>query len=211
MPTLGHLYIVSAPSGAGKTSLVKSLAGRLDNLQISVSHTTRTKRVGEVDGVDYHFTPIHHFKKLISEHAFLEYAEVFGNFYGTYRAELERLLAEGIDLILEIDWQGARQIRKAMPQAISVFVLPPSLAELHQRLTNRGQDDEMVIQKRMQAAEEEMRHYNEYQYLIINDDFDVALDELQSLVIANRLSLDVQKSHYQQLLENLVPSSTTKP
>ncbi len=204
MATLGHLYIVSAPSGAGKTSLVNSLAQRLENLKISVSHTTRCKRAGESEGEDYHFISVQQFETLISKNAFLEYAEVFGNYYGTYRKELEDLLSQGIDVILEIDWQGARQIRRAMPQAISVFVLPPSLEALHQRLTHRGQDDESVIQKRMQAAEKEMRHYDEYQYLIINDQFETALDQLQSLVIANRLNLNIQKSTHADLLDSLI-------
>ncbi|PIP80436.1 MAG: guanylate kinase [Gammaproteobacteria bacterium CG22_combo_CG10-13_8_21_14_all_40_8] len=204
MATLGHLYIVSAPSGAGKTSLVNALAERLDNLQISVSHTTRKKRVGEVDGVNYHFISIEQFQKKISDKAFLEYAEVFGNYYGTDHADVERLLCQGIDLILEIDWQGARQIRKAMPQAISVFVLPPSLGALHERLTNRGQDDETVIAKRMQAANEEMIHYPEYQYLIINDCFNTALDELESLVISHRLTLETQQTNHSDLLNALI-------
>ena len=132
MATFGHLYIVSAPSGAGKTSLVNSLAERLENLRISVSHTTRCKRAGESEGEDYHFISVAQFETLISEHAFLEYAEVFGNYYGTYRKELEALLSRGIDVILEIDWQGAQQVRKHFPAAIGIYILPPSRSALQQ-------------------------------------------------------------------------------
>ncbi len=204
MALQGHLYIVSAPSGAGKTSLLKSLVGRLKNLQISVSHTTRERRAGEVDGKDYHFTQVELFKSMISENAFLEYAEVFGNYYGTSKIEIEKSLSQGIDVILEIDWQGARQIRDMMPEAISIFVLPPSLEALQQRLTHRGQDDKTIIHRRMLAATEEMRHYDEYQYLIINDVFETALNELNALISSHRLTLKSQKSAHQKLIDSLI-------
>ena len=185
----GNLFIVSAPSGAGKTSLLKALLERDADLKLSVSHTTRTPRPGEVDGVHYHFVSVDEFMRLAGEGAFLEQAQVFDNYYGTSQAAVQSLLDEGHDVVLEIDWQGARQVRKAFPEAISIFIVPPSVAALRERLGNRGQDDESIIERRMRDARSELSHYAEYDYLVVNDDFDLALDELQCIVRAERLKL----------------------
>ncbi len=185
----GNLFIVSAPSGAGKTSLLKALLERDADLKLSVSHTTRTPRPGEVDGVHYHFVSVDEFMRLAGEGAFLEQAQVFDNYYGTSQSAVQSLLDEGHDVVLEIDWQGARQVRKAFPEAISIFIVPPSVAALRERLGNRGQDDEAIIERRMRDARSELSHYAEYDYLVVNDDFDLALDELQCIVRAERLKL----------------------
>jgi guanylate kinase len=185
----GNLYIVSAPSGAGKTSLLKVLLERDPTLKLSVSHTTRTPRPGEVDGVHYHFVSVDEFMHLAGEGAFLEQAQVFDNFYGTSQVAVQSLLDEGSDVVLEIDWQGARQVRKLFPEAISIFIVPPSVAALRERLGNRGQDDDEVIERRMRDARSELSHYAEYDYLVVNDDFDVAVAELQCIVRAERLKL----------------------
>ena len=167
----GTLYIVSAPSGAGKTSLVKALLDSTAEVSVSVSHTTRAMRPGEQDGVNYHFTSVAEFTAMLKRGEFLEHAEVFGNWYGTSQIWVEHTLAAGQDLILEIDWQGAQQVRRLMPQAKSIFILPPTRQALLQRLRNRGQDDESIIQRRMDEATSEMSHYVEYDYVIVNDDF----------------------------------------
>ena len=185
----GNLFIVSAPSGAGKTSLLKALLERDGNLRLSVSHTTRAPRPGEEDGVHYHFVSVDEFMRLAGEGAFLEQAQVFDNYYGTSQAAVQSLLDEGHDVVLEIDWQGARQVRKAFPEAVSIFIMPPSVEALRQRLGNRGQDDEAVIERRMRDARSELSHYAEYDYLVVNDDFDLALDELRCIVRAERLKL----------------------
>ena len=164
----GTLYIVSAPSGAGKTSLVKALTDADSNVLVSVSHTTRDMRPGEEDGVNYNFVSVDDFKALIAQDAFLEHAEVFGNFYGTSRLWLEEQLSQGIDIILEIDWQGARQVRDLMPEAVGIFILPPSRAALQQRLDNRGQDSAEIIAGRMAEAVSEMSHFDEYDYVIVD-------------------------------------------
>lgn len=200
----GTLYTVSAPSGAGKTSLVKALIENTDNLGVSVSHTTRAMRPGEVDGVNYHFTEKSDFESMLKDDAFLESAEVFGNYYGTSQAWVESELAEGRDVILEIDWQGAAQVRKQLPQTIGIFILPPSKAALRERLTGRGQDDSSVIDARMAEAESEMSHYVETDYLIINDDFDVALGELTAVIIAKRQCLQKQQLRHTSLLSDLL-------
>lgn len=200
----GTLYIVSAPSGAGKTSLVTALTQDDRNIRVSVSHTTRAMRPGEQHGVNYHFVKHDEFKALIEQGDFLEHAEVFGNFYGTSRSALQQTLEQGYDLILEIDWQGAQQVRKLMPEALSVFILPPSQQALRQRLDNRGQDSEEIIEGRMKEAVSEMVHYNEYDYVIINDDFDVALKELKAVFVANRLLLKKQQQRHRALLEQLI-------
>ena len=212
----GTLYIVSAPSGAGKTSLVTALIKDDPRVRVSVSHTTRTKRPGEEHGVNYHFVADEEFHGLIAQGDFLEHAEVFGNFYGTSRSALQETLDQGFDLILEIDWQGAQQVRELMPEARSIFILPPSLEALRHRLDGRGQDSEEIIAGRMKEAVSEMRHYAEYEYLIINNQFDVALDDLKAVFRSNRedgadalahaegLKLEKQKQAHGELLKQLV-------
>ncbi len=200
----GKLYIISAPSGAGKTSLIKKLIPITDKLLVSVSHTTRAQRLGEVDGVDYFFTPVEKFKTLIEQQAFLEYAQVFDNYYGTSQKSVEDSLKQGNDVILEIDWQGAEQIRYILPDAISIFILPPSTEVLRERLQGRGQDSKAVIDRRMQDAVTEMSHYAEYNYLVVNDDFSHALTELKSIILANRLTIEHQQQNLGGLLVDLL-------
>lgn len=185
----GTLYIVSAPSGAGKTSLVRELIAATDHIGVSVSHTTRQKRAGETDGINYHFVDEPTFEAMIQRNEFFEHAWVFDRHYGTSRLEVEKRLSRGEDVILEIDWQGARQVRSQMPQAVSIFILPPSREALRERLSNRGQDDAAIIDRRMRDAVSEMSHFNEYDYLIINDDFATAVDELKGLISAERLRM----------------------
>lgn len=183
---MSDLIVISAPSGAGKTSLVHAMVERFDNLVASVSHTTRPKRSGEVDGEDYFFVTPEQFDEMQKADAFLEYAEVFGNFYGTGIAQIQQRQSQGYDVILEIDWQGARNIRARMPNVLSVFVLPPSTDALRARLVGRGQDDESIIAQRMAAAADEMSHFDEYEFLIVNDDFDQACDELAGILRQKR-------------------------
>ncbi|QXH46813.1 guanylate kinase [Pseudomonas xanthosomatis] len=200
----GTLYIVSAPSGAGKTSLVTALIKDDPKVSVSVSHTTRNMRPGEEHGVNYHFVSHEDFKALIAQDDFLEHAEVFGNFYGTSRSALQQVLDQGNDLILEIDWQGAQQVRKLMPEARSIFILPPSQQALRQRLDGRGQDSEEIIAGRMKEAVSEMVHYDEYEYVIINDDFAVALEEMKAVFTSNRLLLGKQQQRHGSLLKELL-------
>ena len=200
----GTLYIVSAPSGAGKTSLVKALLDAQPHVRVSVSHTTRPMRPGEVDGVNYHFVSREEFVERMERGEFLEHAEVFGNLYGTSQRWLEQTLNEGYDLILEIDWQGAQQVRRLMPQAKSIFILPPTQEALRQRLTTRGQDSDEVIEKRMREAVSEMTHYVEYDYLVINDDFAHALIDLQAIFRANQLLQASQQQRFRSLLDELL-------
>ncbi len=200
----GKLYIISAPSGAGKTSLVKQLITDLDLLTVSVSHTTRQKRTGETHGKDYFFVTVDEFKQMVADHAFLEHAQVFDNFYGTAQQTVEYYLKNGIDVILEIDWQGAQQVRKVLPNSISIFILPPSIEILQQRLENRGQDSKDIIERRMHDAVKEMNHYNEFDYIIINDDFNQALTELRCIIISHRLKLKRQIKKLVPLLEKLI-------
>ena len=200
----GTLYIISAPSGAGKTSLVKALIDAEPQIRVSVSHTTRAMRPGEVDGVNYHFVDREQFVKMAEHGDFLERAEVFGNLYGTSQSYLQQTLDEGHDLILEIDWQGAEQVRKLMPQARSIFILPPSQQALRQRLTNRGQDSDDIIEGRMREAVSEMSHYVDYDYLIINDDFAHALDDLNAIIRASQLQLKRQQQRFGKLLAELL-------
>jgi guanylate kinase len=204
MNNKGNLYIISAPSGAGKTSLLKALTGKLESLDTSISTTTRKIRSNETDGVDYHFVSIKQFNQLVEQNEFIEHAEVFGNYYGTSKSKLSQSLATGNDLVVEIDWQGAQQVRQHLPDAISIFILPPSQEELAQRLNNRGLDNNEVIANRMAAAIEEISHYNEYDYLVINDVFDKALTELETIICANKLLLPLQKSKYQSLIDDLL-------
>ncbi|MBI1195202.1 MAG: guanylate kinase [Gammaproteobacteria bacterium] len=182
---MGKLFIVSAPSGAGKTSLVRALINDMDDVVVSVSHTTRAPRPGEQDGRDYHFVSQERFNELVDAGAFLEYARVFDNAYGTTRQSVEDQMAAGRNVILEIDWQGAQQVRKMCPDAVTIYINPPSKAVLEERLRSRGQDDEAVIARRMRQADEEMSHAGEYDYCVINDDFKTALGELKALIRAS--------------------------
>jgi guanylate kinase len=200
----GTLYIISAPSGAGKTSLVKAILEQDAKVRVSVSHTTRAPRDGEVDGVAYNFVSLAEFDQVIDAGEFLEYAEVFTNKYGTSKLWVEEQLAAGIDVILEIDWQGAQQVREKMPNALSIFILPPSRAELERRLTGRGTDSAEIIAGRMSQAESEMSHFGEFDYLVINDQFDDALNQLQAIFTANRLKMGVQTAVQKSLLEDLL-------
>ncbi len=200
----GKLYIISAPSGAGKTSLVSELVAEVKHLSVSVSHTTRQKRQGEQQGKDYFFTAVDDFKKMITDHAFLEHAQVFDNFYGTAQQSVEKQLSHGIDVILEIDWQGAQQVKKMLPDSVSVFILPPSIEILQQRLEGRGQDSQQIIARRMQDAVNEISHCNEFDYLIVNDDFNQALTELRSIIISYRLKNKAQLKKIAPLLARLI-------
>ena len=200
----GTMYIISAPSGAGKTSLVKALLEKLPGVAVSVSHTTRAARPGEQDGVDYHFTETAEFERLVAGGEFLEHAQVFDNYYGTRRAAVLEKLESGEDVILEIDWQGARQVYKAFPQAVRVFILPPSREALRERLAGRGQDSEDVISRRMAEAVCEMSHYHEFDYLVFNDDFDTALGDLITLFRARRLRSEAQQQRYSSEIKALL-------
>ena len=203
-PDCGMLYIISAPSGAGKTSLVKALLEEMDFIEVSVSHTTRAKRPGEREGIDYHFVDQDTFKKMVAEEQFLEHAQVFDNFYGTSKEHIKDKLHEGIDIILEIDWQGAQQVRQQFTDCTTVFILPPSREELRTRLQGRGQDSEEIIERRMNEATEQMSHYKEFEYLIINDQFAHALGELKALIHAFRLRQTRQCRRHQALIESLL-------
>lgn len=199
----GRLIIVSAPSGAGKTSLVKQITQNLDHLVVSISHTTRQKRRGEVDGVDYYFVSIDEFKAMLSQQAFLEHAKVFDNYYGTAKNRVEARLNDGKDVILEIDWQGAQQIREMLPDCITVFILPPSRTILEQRLRNRGQDSEETIRRRMTDAVSEMSHYDEYDYLIVNEQLEQAAEQLKT-IIESRCAQFQSPENLETLLQNLL-------
>lgn len=202
--TTGTLYIISAPSGAGKTSLVKALIDSEPQIRVSVSHTTRAMRPGEVEGVNYHFVGREQFHAMIDNSELLEHAEVFGNLYGTSQAWVEQTLLDGFDLILEIDWQGAQQVRRLMPQSRSIFILPPTQEALRHRLTNRGQDSGEIIEQRMREAVSEMSHYVEYDYLLINDDFAHALSDLKAIFRANQLLQSPQQQRHRGLLSELL-------
>lgn len=201
----GNLFVIFAPSGAGKTSLVKALVETTNDIQVSISHTTREQRPGEIDGVHYHFVDKAQFSERLNQSDFLEYAEVFGNNYGTSQSWVEQSLKNGTDVVLEIDWQGAQQVRKLMP-CISICILPPSVETLRSRLNARGQDEQDVINGRMKAALDEISHYNEADYLIINDDFDTAKRELKSIVVAARKRTDIQSQRHSKLLQELFQS-----
>ncbi len=204
-PKLGTLYVISAPSGAGKSSLIQAYLKKSPKLaEVSVSHTTRSPRPGEENGQHYHFVSKGEFKSLINENVFLEWAEVFGNYYGTSLQAINERLDQGIDVFLDIDWQGARQIRKLAPLAKTIFILPPSRTELESRLNKRGQDDADTIAKRMAEAQSEMSHYNEFDYLIINDDFDTALNELSSILLAERCKQGIQTKKHLNLVKDLL-------
>jgi len=200
----GRLYIVSAPSGAGKTSLVSVLLEADSQVEVSISHTTRAARPGEQDGVNYHFVSVEDFEAIVASDDFLEHAKVFGNYYGTSRVWLEQRLSSGKDVILEIDWQGAQQVRTLMPEALSIFILPPSKVALRSRLEGRGQDSEEVIARRMSEAESESSHFDEYDYLIVNDQFELARQELCAIFTANRLEANRQAVKYKEVLADLL-------
>ena len=208
---MANLFIIAAPSGCGKTSLVKALLGSSSKLSVSVSHTTRKPRKGEINGENYHFVSKERFGEMISNNDFVEHAEVFGNMYGTARSNIKEKLEANIDIILEIDWQGARQVRENMPDSISIFILPPSKNVLLQRLTDRAQDDDETISERMKNSESEMSHYDEFEYLVINDQFDSALNDLKAIIqdcnnnIKNiELSLENQISRHRYLFKELI-------
>ena len=200
---LGNVFIVAAPSGGGKTSLVKKLIKTLDDIEVSVSHTTRQPRPLEKHGVDYFFVSDSAFMAMVEHHDFVEYATVFDHFYGTSVSQINDRLKAGIDVVLDIDWQGAQQIRRVFPHAVSIFIVPPSLKVLKERLMSRGQDDPNVIDYRMERAREELCHYDEFDYLIVNDHFERALTDLRSIVIADRTTLARQSKRAQQVLKLL--------
>ncbi|MDP4652380.1 MAG: guanylate kinase [Haliea sp.] len=204
MNATGTLYTVSAPSGAGKTSLVNALLERSPSLQVSVSHTTRAQRPGEQDGVNYHFVDEAQFLGMLEEAAFLEHARVFGNLYGTSQAWVEAQLAAGTDVILEIDWQGAAQVKRLLPATCGIFILPPSREALQQRLTGRGQDGPAVIASRLAEAVEEMSHYVQSDYLLVNNVFEDALAELDAIVLSQRLRTPRQEELLSPLLQDLL-------
>lgn len=202
--TPGTLYVVAAPSGAGKTSLVNRLVECHPGLLLSVSYTTRPARPGEVDGEHYHFISDAEFDRMAADGAFLEHAEVFGHRYGTGRDSVRDALHAGRDVILEIDWQGARQVRSAMSDAVGVFILPPSREALVRRLRGRGQDSQAVIDARMAEADEELSHYQEFDYLVINDDFDTALADLEAIMRSRRLARESQRRRHAALIASLL-------
>ena len=200
----GRLFIVAAPSGGGKTSLVKKLVQTLPGIDVSISHTTRDMRATETNGVDYFFVNDIEFQRMVNDHAFVEHAHVFHHCYGTSAAQINDRLQAGIDVVLDIDWQGAQQIKRAFTDAVSVFIIPPSLDALHQRLMDRQRDDTHVIADRMQQAREELSHYDAFDYLIVNDDFNQAASELQAIVLAHRLQMARQCMQQRKLLSFLL-------
>ena len=208
---MANLFIIAAPSGCGKTSLVEALIKKTKNLCVSVSHTTRPPRPDEVNGINYYFVSINEFEEMIKNNAFVEYATVFDNHYGSSTKLISEKLDEGVDVILEIDWQGARQVKENMPNAISIFILPPSNEALLGRLKQRAQDNEETINKRMSDAQNQMQHFNEFDYLVINDDFNSALNDLNLIICRPEkaserfnLSLSEQSKKYKKLLKKLI-------
>lgn len=204
----GTLYILSAPSGAGKSSLLRALLDAMEgSVAVSVSHTTRKPRAGEINGSDYHFVDVATFQAMVGEGVFLEHARVFDNYYGTSRPAVEQQLAAGQDVVLEIDWQGARLVRELMPESTGIFILPPSREALRERLQGRGQDDAAVIERRMRDAISEMSHYDEYDYLVINDVFERAHEDLVAILRSRRLRLAQQSQGQAGLLHALLESA----
>jgi len=208
---MANLFIIAAPSGCGKTSLVEALIKKTKNLCVSVSHTTRPPRPDETNGINYYFISINEFEEMIKNNAFVEHAMVFDNHYGSSTKLIREKLDEGIDVILEIDWQGARQVKENMPNSVSIFILPPSKEALLGRLQQRAQDDEITIKKRMSDAQNQMQHFNEFDYLVINDDFNSALNDLNLIICRPekvferfRLSLSEQSKKHKKLLEKLI-------
>lgn len=206
--TTGSLFIISAPSGAGKTSLINALLAACPQLTVSISHTTRPARPGEEDKVHYHFVSKAEFQQLLTDDSFLECAEVFGHWYGTSQQAVTDQLASGKHVILEIDWQGAQQIRRHFNNAISLFILPPSLETLKHRLISRNQDQAEVIARRLAEARNEISHFSEYDYLIVNDDFDQALRELLAIITASELTTPLQTLQHQALLNSLLANAS---
>ena len=214
MTVPGNLFILSAPSGAGKSSLIKALLSQDSQeqqfsarpMQVSVSHTTRDPRPGENNGEHYHFVSVNEFKKQIGKNAFYEYAEVFGNYYGTSEVAIDVQLAQGIDVFLDIDWQGAQQVRMKKPSVTTIFISPPSKTELEKRLRNRGQDSEEIIANRMAQAQSECSHYQEFDYIIVNDNFEQAVTELKAIVLNQRLKCRQQIIAHQTLFTELTIS-----
>ncbi len=200
----GNLYVVAAPSGAGKTTLVRLLLEAQPDVHLSISYTTRAPRPGEQDGREYHFTAVDAFREMISRDEFLEWAAVHGNFYGTSKKWIADQLAAGADVLLEIDWQGAQQVRKLFPAAIGIFILPPSMEELERRLTGRGTDAAEVIARRLAAAQAEMRHVGEFDYVIINNQLEEALADLCAVVRASRLKLAAQEVRHAALFARMI-------
>lgn len=200
----GRLFVVSAPSGAGKTSLVRALLRQRVDLRVSVSHTTREPRPQEINGRDYCFVTRDEFREMIADGDFLEHAEVFGNLYGTGRAQVEAVLAKGLDLLLEIDWQGARQVRKSMPACITIFVLPPSRETLEQRLHSRGTDSPEVIARRLSEAREDLGHWSEFDYVVINDRFEDALHQIEQIMDDNGSALRADRAELEPLIASLL-------
>jgi len=201
---LGNLFILSAPSGAGKSTLIQALLSKHADMQLSVSHTTRAPRPGEVDGVHYHFVSVADFQQRIAAGEFFEHAEVFGNYYGTSKTAIANQLSQGIDVFLDIDWQGARQLRTQLDSIQSIFILPPSVDELARRLNQRGQDSAEVIAGRMAKAQDEMSHAGEYDYLLVNDDFQQCLNQLEHIVLSQRLQYQKQQHRHASLLAALL-------
>ncbi len=213
MAAQGTLFIVSAPSGAGKSSLIAALLKRFnydDKLRLSISHTTRDMRPGEENGKSYYFVTNEEFEALIARQAFFEYAKVFGHYYGTSREIIDQWLAEGRDVLLDIDWQGARSIRAQAPDAVGIFILPPSLTELRSRLERRGRDSAADIDSRMDKAQREISHYNEYDYILVNDVFDETLLNLRSIILAKRQERARQEQAQRELIAELLPSGSVQ-
>lgn len=203
----GHLYVIAAPSGAGKTSLVRALLASRPDLRFSVSYTTRPQRATERPGHDYFFVDHNTFKQMAAAGEFLEYAQVFDNFYGTARAQVQALLDEGHDVILEIDWQGARQIRAALPACRSIFILPPSRTELERRLRSRGTDSGQVIQRRLRDATGDMSHWNEFDYVVVNDRFEQGLADLGAIINGQGEAFRASRPELRPLIDNLLAAS----
>ncbi len=202
--TTANLFVIAAPSGAGKTSLVKALIENTEHICVSISHTTRPIRPGEIDGINYHFVSQTQFLQMVAHNQFLEHAQVFDNYYGTSQQWVVQQLKKGVDVVLEIDWQGALQVRKLKPDCIGIFILPPSRAELEQRLRQRGQDNDTVIARRMEQAIDELTHYVEFDYLVVNQNFNTALYDLQSIVHSHRLTHRIQAVKQENLLKSLL-------
>ena len=200
----GTLFIISAPSGAGKTSLIKALLEDTQGIHVSISHTTRAKRPGEEGGVDYHYVDVPTFTEMVEHNAFLEHAQVFDNHYGTSESAVLNQLATGQDVILEIDWQGAEQVRIRISGTVSIFILPPSRTALRERLTDRGQDDDTIINRRMHDAATEMSHYHEFDYVVVNDVFDITLKDLKTIITSQHFHIHRQKQSLEPLINELL-------